>query len=127
MSNKLLTDEEQKMFTRNLQRREDMVDVIFKEGTPEDTRFMRLANEVMNANDDALLRLMKIRQEEEKTEDGNIQAIIGEAIKQTALAMRQGIPEVPDSMVPTEVMEGELDDGIVQLDLADFIEGDNDE
>jgi len=111
---------------RNIERRGDIVDKFFKGGAPEDNRDIRVAKEVMESQDTAILSLGKLNKDAQSQNDA-VADIAAEIIRQVAQNKQQEsigvIPEIDDSIIPVDIIEGETDVGIIQKDYSDIIKG----
>jgi len=122
----VLSDEEKKIFEQNLGRMGDIVDDLFKDGTPDTNRDKRLALEAMEKQNDSVLKLAEIRSKAAQEEgDEAVKGIVVELLKQARLTKSQpserefvDIDEAEvEPILPTALsMEKE------ELNIEDFVE-----
>lgn len=64
-----LLDEEKKLLDRSVERREIMLDSLFKDGKAPEDKQLRIANEILGAHDASILTRIGLRQKDKHHED----------------------------------------------------------
>jgi len=111
-------------FIRNIERRGSIVDTFFKEGAPTDNRDIRVAKEVMESQDTAILTLGKLNKDSQANNNA-VADIAAEVIRQVAQAKQNATiihdTEIPEEYIPTDIIEGETAVGVIHKDYSDII------
>ncbi len=126
--NGLFTEEELIVRRTNMERRESMLEELFSNGAPTKSGDMRVAKEIIEASDNAILTTAKLRKDAEKQEDnakisGLILATIMASAKNNQNKRRESVViSLGDEHIPEDIIDGELEDGIKQLAMIDYID-----
>ena len=94
----VLSDEEKKIFEKNLSRMGEIVDDIFSDGVPETNRDKRLALEAMEKQNESVLKLAEIRSKAEQ-EQGD------EAVKSMVVALLKETRRIKQEPVEREFVD----------------------
>lgn len=129
-NNSLMDNDDRVVYENNLTRREDLLGVLFKDGTPDDHRSMRLAKELMESSDVAILKKTELKLKSKSLESANeIQSTIVELVRENARQRAKGKRDQTVSLtLDADVAEdytpvpGQLDAGHRKLQLTDVIE-----
>ena len=110
--------------TRTL--RKSMLESIFRDGVPKDTRLYRVANEIMNSMDTSVHTKAGNRLKHQEVQ--NTEAILNtvtETLRNAQLVMLQNNKsrtiELQDEYVPVDIVPGETDITPEKLELRDFV------
>lgn len=124
----IYTEEESDKLAKYSKLRDQMVDVMFKGGTPENNKDIRLANELLMAGEKSIHDTASNRTKHQ--DSMNKEAIletVAEALK--AVAMNQIAVnsidrnlDIPDQYVPNDIVEGETAINPEPLDPTQFLE-----
>ena len=129
MSNNMMDSRDREVYENNLKRREDLLDVLFKGGTPENNKDMRLAKELMESSDTAIMAKTGLKLKSKALESNDqIQATIVELVRQNAINRSKGTRESDSEVIldadvlpDFEPVPGQLDMGHRKLELDDVI------
>lgn len=122
-----LSEEDFEILNRSKKYRLKMTEKLFEDGTPDSTREMRMANELLSSLDESILKLAKLTQDQKKNaSDDAFNNTLISIIKNTKKESneRRNLT-LPDKDI--DMLESELREPGRELSPADFIDGDNDE
>jgi len=134
----ILTDEEQSILNKALERKELMLKHLFMSDDPElteeispDVKHMRIAKEIMESTETMLLKTAEIRARAKADEDDTeVKRATAEHIKALA-AKTNSLPDRDslelDSSITFDLTEHELLENREVLRVKDFVKGDGDE
>ena len=115
----------------NIDRREAILQDLFKGGAPTDNKDRRMALEVMTATDDSLLRLEKIDKESKAKEvdDATLAKEMAAVLKESFALSREMAAQngkvnidIPEEVYDAEILETSLHIGKRVLDTDEYME-----
>lgn len=118
--------DELELINLSKQVRGDIVKELVKDGVPTSSRDIRVLNEVLNSMDAQINSLaatrLKLKDVEDNTESRLVVREMLEAIRTKKENLNNNNREiyVPDSVIPTDIVTGELDVGKQELDISEF-------
>lgn len=132
--NSIFTQEEQERLNKYSNLRDSMINVMTKDGTPDTSREIRLLNELLMAGE---ANIQKSAENRLKHEDNlNKEAIaesVSQALKQIHIA-KVNTPvretnevDVPDQVIPVDLVPGETEINPAKLNPEDFLYGEQGE
>jgi hypothetical protein len=122
----IFTPDEQRILNFTKAKRLQSVEALYKNGSPEKTNELRIANELMTSldkaiNDQATNRL-KYQETQSKGEVANKLAGLARAIAESRAKRRPiGILETDANYVPDDIVEGEMDINPDMLDPNEYL------
>lgn len=122
----LYQSDELELINLSKQVRGDIVKELVKDGVPTSSRDIRVLNEVLNSMDAQINSLaatrLKLKDVEDNTESRLVVREMLEAIRTKKENLNNNNREiyVPDSVIPTDIVTGELDVGKQELDISEF-------
>ena len=124
----IYTEEESSRLTKYTNFRDQMINVMFKGGVPENNKDIRLANELLMAGEKSIHDTAANRTKHQ--DNMNKEAIletVAEALKAVATSQLVNnvvniTPEVSDQFIPNDIVEGETSINPEPLDPTQFLE-----
>jgi hypothetical protein len=119
---------ELKVLDKTLQYREMMVEELFKDGVPKDTRKMRIANELLTSIDSQVLGRVDRRLKHDENENAED---VTELLKELFFKLEQQksntanvtleVPEIPEALSPDEIVPGEDKIEYEEIELSEIV------
>jgi len=120
------TEGDKRSLEKNKKHYEDMLDGMFKGGTPAKSGEIRVAKEVIESMDNRTIAIANIRAKVSKDEeDTQFQGLVLETLKQAAKdkggnIVSDLVPHLEDEYMPTDLIVGEMEITPLELELKDF-------
>lgn len=130
MSEDLLNEQDKLRLEKTQSVRERFIDMLVKEGVPEDKEDKIFLAKLLDGSDKAILNKSKIISEDNTNKSGQESAIlIAEILSKhivEAPAARTDVPEMSSDIQVDDLVTGELDQGVSDLNYDKFMSSEKD-
>jgi len=121
----IYTEEELALLDKTKKIRLDVADNMIKNGVPNNVGEIRVLNEVLTTLDksvnETVANRLKHNENENKEALLDTVALALSNIQQSKVAATDRDIDAPDEVIPTDIVPGETDIGVSQLNASDFI------